>query len=452
MIRSLLNRPVSQAYKNIFTLTTGTVVAQGITIAISPILTRIYEPSEFGNLALFVSLTNVFTIVATGRYNHAIMLPKDKTDAKNLAGLTVSLAFIFSAVLFLVVLTFSEPLAALFRQPAIKPWLLLLPGAVFLYALFQVLESYSNREKKYREISFARVTQTGFVSSSRLGMGFGGMGTAGMILSTLLGYVAAVGFLLRKVLRKEKDFVAVMKREKMKRLARQHRKFLIYTMPSNLFNNFSLQLPVFLLTSFFSSAIVGFYSLAHRIITLPMNLIGRSVSQVYYQNAAELRADSQKLKNFTFGIYKKLLYVGIVPFSVLGVWGDYLFGFVFGEEWIVAGQFAQYMSLWILFNFISSPISQLFSVLEIQEKGLAVNGLLFFFRLIPLLIGFALFQQNAMHVVILFSIVTSLFWIGFCFYLLGIAGVSYRKTFVFTFFTIAVVFLPVLAIRLAIGV
>ncbi len=440
-----------QLYKNIFTLTTGTTVAQAIAIAISPVLTRIYEPAEFGNLALFVSLINILTIIATGRYEQAIMLPKKKNDAKQITGLTIGLTLTFSVVLLIVVLLFSKQIAVIFKQPEIAPWLLLLPLAVFLHAVFYAFESWSNREKKYKDISLSKITQSGLISSSKLAMGFAGFGTAGMIVSTVLGYMGAAVFLFNRILKGNTRFFSEFRISEFKKQANQYKKFFQYTMPSNLINNFSLQLPVFLLTSFFSASIVGFYSLAHRIITVPMSLIGRSVSQVYYQNASELRGKPEELKEFTFGIYKKLLYLGVLPFSLLGVWGDYLFGFVFGSEWSVAGQYAQYLSIWILFNFISSPISQLFSVLEIQEKGLVVNVLLFIFRLFPLLLGIALFSEDPLSVIITFSILSSLFWIGFSFYLMKLAGVKFITTFIFTFKTIFIVFIPLICIRLLFG-
>ena len=41
-------KPKSEFTKNTLTLMTGTSVAQAIPIAISPILTRIYSPEDFG--------------------------------------------------------------------------------------------------------------------------------------------------------------------------------------------------------------------------------------------------------------------------------------------------------------------------------------------------------------------------------------------------------------------
>ncbi len=40
---------------------TGTTIAQAIPVAISPILTRLYSPDDFGVLALFMSIPLIFS-------------------------------------------------------------------------------------------------------------------------------------------------------------------------------------------------------------------------------------------------------------------------------------------------------------------------------------------------------------------------------------------------------
>ena len=67
---------------------TGTGLAQAIPIAISPILTRLYTPEEFGIFALYIAITAILTILVTGRYELAIMLPKEDEDAVNILSIS----------------------------------------------------------------------------------------------------------------------------------------------------------------------------------------------------------------------------------------------------------------------------------------------------------------------------------------------------------------------------
>ena len=69
-------KPKSEFNRNILTLMTGTTIAQAIPIAISPILTRIYTPEDFGIFAIFLAITLIIGSIANGRYELAIMIPK----------------------------------------------------------------------------------------------------------------------------------------------------------------------------------------------------------------------------------------------------------------------------------------------------------------------------------------------------------------------------------------
>jgi len=52
--------PKGEFSKNVLTLMTGTTIAQAIPVAISPILTRLYTPEDFGVVAPKKALKNSF--------------------------------------------------------------------------------------------------------------------------------------------------------------------------------------------------------------------------------------------------------------------------------------------------------------------------------------------------------------------------------------------------------
>ena len=99
-------KPKSEFSHNVLTLMTGTTIAQAIPIAISPILTRIYTPEDFGVFALFLAITGVFSVVASGRYELALMLPRKEEDAINIFALGMMIIVLLTGVLFLTVFLF----------------------------------------------------------------------------------------------------------------------------------------------------------------------------------------------------------------------------------------------------------------------------------------------------------------------------------------------------------
>jgi len=94
-------KPKSEFSRNVLTLMTGTTIAQAIPIAISPILTRIYTPEDFGVFALFIAIVGFFSVIASARYEQAILIPKKDEDAINIFAL--GFIIICSISLFLLI-------------------------------------------------------------------------------------------------------------------------------------------------------------------------------------------------------------------------------------------------------------------------------------------------------------------------------------------------------------
>ena len=91
---------ISEFSKNIIKLTTGISIAQLIPVLITPILTQYFSPEQFGTYGLYVSIYTILGIISSGKYEMAIMLPKNKKDSVNLLALCFILAICFSVLIF----------------------------------------------------------------------------------------------------------------------------------------------------------------------------------------------------------------------------------------------------------------------------------------------------------------------------------------------------------------
>lgn len=95
---------------------TGTTVAQAIPIAITPILTRIYTPEDFGIFAIFIALVTIFGSISSARYELAVMLPKKDEDAINILALGFIIIILISLVLLLITIFFNDYLVSLLKK------------------------------------------------------------------------------------------------------------------------------------------------------------------------------------------------------------------------------------------------------------------------------------------------------------------------------------------------
>lgn len=71
----------SNTFKNLSTLMSGTVIAQLIGILASPLLSRLYTPSNFGLWGTFLSIVAVITVIASLKYELGIILEEKEESA-----------------------------------------------------------------------------------------------------------------------------------------------------------------------------------------------------------------------------------------------------------------------------------------------------------------------------------------------------------------------------------
>src|SRR5579871_1544437 len=90
-MRTLIKRmlPRNRFARNASIIAGGTAVAQVLGIISAPILTRIYHPSDFGALQVFISVMALMMVAATGRYEIALLLPEDDQSAIDLLVLSM---------------------------------------------------------------------------------------------------------------------------------------------------------------------------------------------------------------------------------------------------------------------------------------------------------------------------------------------------------------------------
>lgn len=419
-------------FKSVATLTMGTTIAQGLQLLISPILTRLYTPDDFGLLALFVSIVSLLSVVATGKYELAIILPKKEGTARKIVRLCV-LILVISFIVWTLLFYFGQKGILYFlKDKRISFWFYFVPVTVFLFSAFEVYKYYCIRHKAYRAVSESSVLKAGTASIIPLALGFGNTGALGLILGYILSFCTG-NIRLFKVFLKHgmPDENKSYRYQDLKYVAGRYKKFPRLTMPSLLINSASVQLPVFVFSAFFSSAVVGFYSMTQRILRLPLTVIGTAVGQAYFQKANEYKLQPEHLKNLTWGLYKKLLLTGVLPLGILLFFGREIFGFVFGKDWVVLGDYAQALGLWYFLVFISSPLSNLFFVLERQKEGLIFHIISFAARAAVLFFCIIL-HFTAFHTVLSFGIVGALIFFGFIIYLLALAGQKAWMVFGYT--------------------
>lgn len=378
MLRAFQTRFPSGGFgRNVLVLLTGTTIAQAISVLVSPILTRLYSPAEYGVYALLLAICNVAIAVVAGKYELAIILPEDDNDAFNLLGLSSLIVVGVSGFTLLWVAVLGAEVARLLNAPAATPWLYAVPGMLLTGGLYNVLNYWNNRRKRFQRLATNRVIRTWLSAVANVGMGIARFGAPGLIGGWFIGQVATTGLFGWQIWREDRGMISKLTFAAIKRQAARYRDFPKFLVPSGLVESASSQIPALLLSSFFGATTLGLFALATNMINLPLSLIAGSVRDVFWQAASHEYARSGDCRRIFVSTFRRLLVLAILPAGLILLFGPWLFAWIFGVEWRMAGSYAQSMAGMFFLRVISSPLSSMFYIAEKQKWDLVIQTILF---------------------------------------------------------------------------
>jgi O-antigen/teichoic acid export membrane protein len=392
--------------RNVFTLMSATTVAQGIAILIYLVLAQIYSTSEHGIFALYMSIIAVTGIISTGKYESAVMMPHDETKAFNLVALSSALCTGFSIFLFLLIAVFHKSFAILLGDPLIEKWLWFVPLSTLMVGHFQSLSYWSNRNKRFGSMAAANVGQSLSNSAIKVTTSKVFANGGGLIAGAIIGQFIGILLFLKDFFKRDREIFKKISFSGMKEMAYEYKFFLKFNMIHNLINNFSANLPVFVIASKFGSSAAGLYSFGFLMIFRPVNLVTSSFTQVFSQRIISQYNQGKKIYSDVRRLTIKLFQFGILPFLAGGIAGPLLFGIFFGEKWTEAGRYMQILLPWIFIVLVSSPLSFLPDMLKRQQTAMWLDILKIAVRIPALAIG--VYYNNIYLAVILFSLVSTL--------------------------------------------
>lgn len=409
---------------NVFLLMTGTAVAQLITILISPALTRVYIPENFGVFALFTSIVSVLSVVAAGRYELAIILPKEDEDGINVLVLCVLIAFIVSGLTLFIFSVFNTQITRGLGNQEISRWLYFIPLLTFLTAIFQSFKSWFMRKKQFKRLVISDVSQSGAKGAASLSLGFLNFGSAGLITGRLIGQSLATSILGWQSWKDNKDKRKFISKDKIIYNARKYKSFPKHQLFGALINSFELQMPVFAISLLFNNHLLGLYAFAFRIASIPLSLIAMSISTVSRKKVIDLihagRGLDRYMENITFGLtlIAALLIGGIFLLAMF-------FSQIFGEKWAYASNIIYVLIPMLFLGFISSPIT-LFSLVDRNDLFLKREIVALFLVLIVFLLSH-FFKIGFIYTIATYSVARSVIYIWTFFINFKLSNASFKN-------------------------
>ncbi len=344
--------------RNITLIAGGTIIGQAATLVVLPLLTRLYTPADFGAMAIFLALLVPLNAVASLRYEMAIPLPEDERDAQHLLVLALSMVVVLSVLLSLLLFFFAPVLLERVNGLALLGYLWLLPITFLGGGSYHALSHYAIRVQAFRTIAITKISQGAGQGFTQAALGLAGIGLSGLLLGLVVRFWGGMVALVRLVMSDVRQQTWQLRWLDVRRVAATYKRFPMFSSGGTFLQMLSMHLPSLLLATVYGVQVAGWFSLGQRVLEAPINLLAKSAAQVYFGAASKIKRDKpEALRAF----YQKMLLRQTalsLPLMLLAMLpAPWLFPWLFGEAWQVAGYYVQSLALMFFLQFLAQTVA-----------------------------------------------------------------------------------------------
>lgn len=377
--------------RNVLRIGVGNLLAQVISVLAVPVITRLYLPADYGIFSVYAAIASCIFPIVTLRFNVAMLLPEDDSEARLLLLLAVLSVVAWSLFLWVLLplCQWAHLIPTAWYDSGITKALWLIPLSVLAMGSCQVGSLWAIRQKDFKASATARVIESiadrGFVLTVAL---FSNPNVYGLIGGRVFGPASSVFYLLKKYLSgSDTASLRSINRRHLFELVGRYKAFAIFSSWASLFDVASRQVPLLLMSFWFLPSIVGYFALATQVVNMPTLVVGDAINNVFMQRCAEHRHDQEKMTQDALILFKYLLTVSILPVITLTVVGREIFALVFGVNWSEAGFYVEIIATSFLITFLHRPFSVYFDILERQRQRLLFDVTVFGARVSITLVG-----------------------------------------------------------------
>lgn len=362
------------------------VLGQLMMLAAMPLLTRLYDPSDFGVFAIFSAMMGLVLVISSLRYEMAIPLMRNDKSAGDMLISVLAINAISALASLLAVVIWRHDIADLVGAPAVAKYLFMLPIGLLGAGSFRAFNLLALRQNRFVVVAQTKLVQSLSNVAFQIAAGLTGLGAIGLITGHILGFSAGVVRLARDAaLRMTWPGCAAVRRSAS--LLKGHDRFPKFDVPAALIDFLGVQLPNLVLAALFSPTVAGIYFLADRVLTAPMSIVSQAVSQALLAGARASLARGTLLRQ-TVRMGLGLAAMVALPALVIVMAGEPLFAMVFDDSWRQAGVYAAWLVPGFCVQFIYSSISTALTATRGQKVNLVIHASLLALKVLALWIGY----------------------------------------------------------------
>ena len=396
--------------RNVVVISSSSALGQLLTVIVAPILTRIYSPSDMGVMRIYLSILGIITVSSALNYEMAIPLPEDDSSAINLLALSLSILLLVSTLVGIAFIFLGTQLLEIFDAVIIVDYVWLLPIGMLGYGIYNILSYWAVREKAYAVIAKTKLIKSLGMVMTQLGLGAITANPIGLIIGELVGHFSGALTSAKLIINRNKVLLPSISIDGVRKVAARYRRFPLLSSWSTLLNAFGSQLPILFISAIYGSEVLGWISLGQTIMVVPLSLIARSVSEVFFGEFAQAANDNNgQLPRLFRRMLISMVVISLPVVILFALLGPILTPIIFGNRWLEAGIYMRILAPKIFFQTIAQPTGSALAVLERQDLHIVreVLRVIVFAGVFMVIFYFSLPVETA---ILWFSLISSLYY------------------------------------------
>ncbi|HEA5872076.1 TPA: type 8 capsular polysaccharide synthesis protein Cap8K [Staphylococcus aureus] len=341
-------------------------IAQVILIITTPISTRLYSPTEFGEFTIFSNIAMILIPIINARYDLLIVNTKNDRSANILS----QISFLISLLILLILIPIFAISAWLYPNFILDFIFIII--MLFLVSLTNIFTNYLNKERKYKVLSLINVFRAGSMALLQIIFGLLALGSLGLIIGFSLSYIAGITLGYKTF---KKHFNIVRDKEETKALFLENKNQLVYSTPSILLNSLSFSVVVFFIGILYTNTEVGIYGMAIRVLGIPVTIISLGLSKIFMQQANDYYIEYGNFRNLLLKFSSILVIVSIILYVPLYLFSEELVNILLGHSWVDAITVIKIVIPLFVIRLIVSTVSLSVIVLQKQQLELILQAL-----------------------------------------------------------------------------
>jgi O-antigen/teichoic acid export membrane protein len=397
-------------------------LGQIVNLIAAPIISRLYGPTEFGVLAEFSAITGILGVICTLNYQSAIPVCESDKEGSHVVLLGTISLLSFVLLISIVLNLFGNEISDLLKTPQLKPYICYLPLSILFTGSFVLTSFWAIRKEAFKLLANANFFQMTISTLLKICMSF--LGAEGLIIGYLASLLLGIERLLPLTTSGRGHVFTSCTFSELVAVAKKYISFPLYSAPGILLDTIGQQLPPLIFASAFGPDISGVYLFANQILMVPISLVGRAISNVFFSKASKI-TDGNQISQLVSSMNANVAYLILPPTVLLYLAGQDLFSHIFGYNWRLSGRFSEYMAPSFYFIFLNTTIAPLFYILDKQHYNFLFNLGLIFLRTAAIFLGVLYNSPSAS--IIAFSAVSAIIYAVSSFVIMRYAGLSIKN-------------------------